>query len=266
MKIFILFFCLLSLPGHGQSLPAPIDQFLNNIYYPLGDEINDLYFEVTEDDLTKSLNQKMVYGKLKDVFLKVYFTKKDGWAVEVQGLGDGFKELKDTLISSLISPYLYLFQAGFREFFVGYDFTLRQDKLSYQGLDKTQKKAHSEIKVSLGKNGEIISWEGIDVQGSTRITPKWTEAKWAKGKKVIEQVKTELISKSGQFTSLTEVDYQEVKGKGLPSKIEFTQTWPKGSKNGKDPLPPIEREFNLRTYKVNEGVSQKYFAGLKNTK
>jgi hypothetical protein len=101
MLLFLTFFFILNV--NAQTTLSSIDL---KHYSPQKKGVNDLVFEVSNKALTKTLNDQMIFGKLNHVSFTVYWTlKPERLAIEVNGLPEGFKEIKEEL-KNLLSMML----------------------------------------------------------------------------------------------------------------------------------------------------------------
>jgi hypothetical protein len=222
--------------------------------------VTDLVFEVSNPTLTKNLNEQMIFGKLNSVTFTVYWTfKPERIAINVNGLPEGFKEVKDELKLNILSKIESIISIPLEKKFANYEVTLKSP-MEMVGKDKTQQNLIPEYIFKLGAEGELQEIKGIKPVGQMTIKFEnqkfpWSDQKWVATKMVTTSEDGPQVT-----TTTTQFQFINLQNIGLPKTIlsktnQLVRMDPKAK--------PIERNFEeemiISKYKVNTGEALKWF-------
>ena len=134
------------------AAPFVFKQYSKNLYRPQYQGLKDLYVEVRIDRLTEVLNQRLIFGKLKDVHFKLYWSFPDKRIVEIHGMPKGFREAKDELIRLAEAEIEYLLPRNLDKQFSGYSFSyLSKNKKHVLAIDPSYRSPASEVSMKFDK-------------------------------------------------------------------------------------------------------------------
>jgi len=259
-KIVTLFILFILSRVHAANIESSeLSSFLDKIYKPITTNILDLYVEIADENLTKKLSEKQVYGKLNDVYVKSYFQHDKDWSSEVVGLGDGFAELKEMIVASLFYANYFVFNLALDETFSGYKLKQKDNKNGtvFSGIDISQKKEFNEITIQMDNRKRLESWTAYDVRGKIITKYEWTNEDWCNGKFLLKKIIIDKTMKQVTSKSTFEIFYKyfaEIKS-GLPIKIEYSEETLNTSDKTK---VEAKKEIFLRNYKINEKIASKF--------
>lgn len=194
-------------------------------YHPERVGLKDLTFEVRIDGLTEKLNQQLIFGKLNDVFFKVYWMIDEAGAVSnkviVIGMPNGFDEMKKGLRQMVIERLDYVVPKMLAESLK--ECTTTFTPASYGGyitcVDKTHQKDVDRIEVYLDQKGRMTRYATYSPIGKMEATMEMTPKAWSNNKWLLDSMKV----KQFQGIQSTVVDYTFTYEKaelfGFPKKI-----------------------------------------------
>src|SRR4051812_30662915 len=94
----LLLFTTLS---YAQDPMAYIKNFESKVYSLKNKGVKDFVVDIENPQLTKQLNDQQVFGKLKEVYFRLYWTAEPmRLNMDVMGLPEGFVEVKEELKAS----------------------------------------------------------------------------------------------------------------------------------------------------------------------
>lgn len=245
-----------------------VKEFDESFYNPKDHGLKDLVFDVRIPGLTKQLAQKSIYGKLKDVFFRCYWTSKGKVFVEVKGMPEGFEQVKSGLIGMVHSRFDLVVPYPLFSRLDGYKLKIlkQQDGAQLvQALDKSGLKMINEIYLTFDKEGKLVKLKTIDPLGHDISILKLSKEKFSKEKYIVDKVLVNSVKRNQEATMQNEVTYKEFDGFALPivfiSKTKQSLPQPHGGKE------KYERELKSRlefgNYKINKDLAKKYFSTQK---
>src|SRR5665647_1584773 len=105
MKILIpVLFSLSSLSLSAMDPTTYLNLVDNKVYSLKSKGVKDFVVDVQSSRLLKQVNDQMVFGKIPSLVFRTYWTgNPERLAIEVIGLPEGFKEIKEELKASVLS-------------------------------------------------------------------------------------------------------------------------------------------------------------------
>jgi hypothetical protein len=257
MKNLLFFLCLFSFGAWAQDPAAYLGKFDARVYSLRTKGVADLVVDIKNPKLTQQLNEQAVYGKVKELVFRLYWTSNpERIALEVLGLPEGFKEVKEELKAS-ISPFIdYLLPQPLAKRFPGYKFTsgvantfIAQDTSGVAPIPSYILKFSSEEKLL-----EIEAKKNI---GTLIITPLYEKQSFSDSRWVLKE-QASVSSENGQsLMSKIKTNYATVQGMGVLSELKIT-TEQKSLDSKIKPLL-MEDSVTFSNYKINAGDALKYF-------
>lgn len=269
MKTFLLLtatiFSVFSTPAWSQGKIEEIEQYEIRNYDPQKSGLTDLVFEARIEKLTDILNKTGNFGKLVDVYFKIYWLSPSQYKIEVMGLPKGFQEVRDDLGALIKGKLEFIIPERFSEKFKAYTLKVQPvaDGKLIKAIDDTYTLAVPEVDITFDKTGKLKTVES-NVNYSQVKTEFFQSPKaWSNNKLVMDKIVT--VTKQGTSTSTTSnsVEYTTVNGMGFPSKVTV-KTVSEGviPAHGKEKEKKVKSEsgsvIRFSTYEVNTGKAQRF--------
>lgn len=230
-------------------------------YRPQDKGLKELVVQVDISNLTKQLNDQLIFGKLKNVYFKLYWVYPAQYDVEVIGLPNGFNEIKNELRSLVASRLDVIVPSMLEKKFEGYALkhSVKDNKDQIIATDTTQMKLINEIKAVFDKDGKLMSLVNqkpmmTEESELSLIKKSFSENKW-----IIDEISVK-VNEGAQTTFIkTKIEYNSVEGYALPVKIasHTKQVLAQGQDK-----KPIEREIDssveFKSYKINSGEASSF--------
>jgi hypothetical protein len=261
MKWIATLIFLICFGVNAQDVVTIIKNHEDKSYNPRQKGLTDLVVDIISPQITKQLNDQLIFGTLKDVRFRVYWTATpERLSIEVIGMPEGFNEIKQDLKRTIIAQFEGVIPIPLDKKFLQYK--LQLDPKNKKGIiakDNTGIQLIPEYVLNFNNDGrlsEIVAKKTIG-EAITKFT--WKKSDWSEPRNYIE--KTEMTSIDGpQETNTTSVITWMVEKKiGLPSKLEITTMQKIRDQQGKNQERKIAEEFLYNDYKVNEGEALKWF-------
>lgn len=267
MKFIYLLLVLTGLNAFAAERVEELEQFEIRSYSPQKVGIKELVYEVRVDGLKDIIEKNLVVGKLTDLYFKVYWLNPSEYRVTVEGLPQGFKEVKDDLKQLIKGKLDFVVPERFSEKLKGY--TVKTEALPdgklLKAIDETYTLAVPEIDITFENSGRLKLLE-------TKMTPNAVTTEffhstksWSNNKLVLDRV----IAKSGvegnKLTIINDVEYANVNGFGLPAKLSvknIAEFMVQASEKEKPKLQKKETTSVIRfsKYEINTGKAQRFIA------
>lgn len=234
-------------------------------YDPQKVGVTDLVFEARIEKLTEILNKAGNFGKLTDVYFKIYWLSPSKYTIEVMGLPKGFKEVRDDLMTLIKGKLEFVIPEKFSNKLKGYSLTSAnsaEGKL-IRATDPTFTMSMPELNITFDRNGRL---KRVDTNAgySTSTTEFFQSPKaWSQNKLVIDKIVTVTKANAMTNTVTNEVDFTSINGVGFPSRVKV--------KNVTEvKIPATEKEkarvekaetgsvINFSKYEVNTGKAGRF--------
>lgn len=260
MKFLTIFFIfsLISLQSFSQDSNSYLSSFYNNIYSLKSKGIQDFVVDVTSSRLTEELNNQKVFGNIKKLIFRVYWTANpERVALEIMGLPDGFREIKESLKISFATVLEDLLPLKFDKKFAGFKLGMKFDSKTYELIDLTGINPISKFILQFDNQDNLIMLKGIKPVGDFIVTPKYKKTNFSDNKWVLESQKT-MTTETGLSTEATrEYDYSVIQGVGVIDEISLTSET--RFSNEKIQTQTFKDVVEFENYKINQGLALKYF-------
>ncbi len=260
MKILFLFMSLFSLAAFAQDPLVQLSNFDQKVYSLKTKGVKDFVVDLESSKLTKQLNEQMIFGQIKELIFRVYWTANpERVAIEIIGLPEGFKEIKEELKLNITSMLENLIPLPIEKKFVGYTITKGKQSGEYFAKDQTGVAPIPGYILKFDQQNRLVEIEGKKPVGSFQITPNYTKEPFTDGKWVLKSQVTNSSESGQEFISKKDLFYTSHQGIGVLSQVKITtqQKW-----NAPDTKPlTIEETMNFKNYKIDSGEGLKYFLG-----
>lgn len=260
MKILLILMTLTSFSSWAQDPVKYLNNFDSKVYSLKNKGVKDFVVDIRSSKLTKQLNEQKIFGTVKDVVFRTYWTAKpERLDIEVLGLPDGFKEVKDDLKNSVFSLIDNLLPPTTPQRFSGYKFVAGSKPKEIIAKDSTGVAAVQSFILRFDKEDKLVNVEGNKAVGSLNIFPKYEKESFSDGKLVLKTLTT-TSSENGQTVNIKkELKYGTSQGMGVLNSVNIeTEQKLAGSKA----KPLISEEtLTFKNYKINSGAAFKHFIG-----
>lgn len=268
MKLFIIFTAALmaiSSAAFAQTKVEEIEQYEIRSYDPQKSGLTDLVFEARVDNLTEILNKTQTFGKLVDVYYKIYWMKPEQYRVEVMGLPEGFQEVRDDLAMLIKGKLEFVIPSNFSSQFKDYSLKVEPiaDGKLIRAIDATYTKPIPQVDIVFDKNGKLRSTEVKTPPAPIKTEFFHSPKSWSNNKLVLDKLISVSKARLASTTITNNFEYASVAGMGFPSKITvknvFEATVP-ATKKEKEKKIKNESGTVIRfsKYEVNTGKAQRF--------
>ena len=261
MRILIVFFCLISLNVWSQEVPAIIKRFDSKVYSLKSKGVSEFVVDIHSSKLTQTMNDLMTFGKVKELFFRIYWTANpERIAIEVFGLPEGFKEIKDELKGNVSNLLDGLLPPTTAQRFAGYKFILGTNPLEITAQDSTGVAVVPTYVFTFDKEEKLTQISGKKPVGSIDINPSYTKTSYSEGRWVLEKLVTNANEAGQSIKMIKEFSYGKHEGHTVLKEMTLRteQAIPQSN-----PLIS-EEDVDFKNYKINSGEALKYFLGESN--
>lgn len=227
--------------------------------------LKDLVVDLVSPQMTKQLNDQKIFGNIREVSFRIFWTAEpERIAIEVSGLPEGFREIKEELKAAMIGRLESIIPIPLDKKLQGYQFRIDAKKpRTVVATDSTHLRPIPEYELTFDPDGKLALMTAKKPVGVVATVFTWTKAPWSDPKFYVTRVST----RSEEGPQLTETESETtwltVAGLGFPGAIKtrIKQTL----KQPGSPTKPIERSIEetllFKNYKVNAGEAMKWFLG-----
>lgn len=244
----------------SQDAAAYLNSFDSKIYSLKTKGINDFVVDIENPKLTKQMNDQMTFGKVDEVIFRTYWTANpERLAIEVVGLPEGFREIKEELKLSIFSVIENLLPVPTIQRFAGYKISSGPKPKEFVAQDSTGIASVPSFVLRFDSQDRLVEVEGNKPVGTLMTTPKYEKDAFASGKWVLKSLST-TTSENGQSLKIDkELKYGTSQGIGVLAEVTI-RTEQKALAPDAKPLKS-EEKIEFKNYKINAGEALKYFLG-----
>jgi len=260
MKLLIIIFAIFSLQTWAQDPLSYFNNFDSRVYSLKNKGVKDFVVDIESSKLTKQMNDQMIFGKLDEVIFRTYWTANpERVAIDVIGLPEGFKEIKEELKLSIFSILDNLIPIPISQRFNGYKFHSGAQPKEFVGDDSSGIASVQSYVIRFDNQDKMLEIEGKKPVGTLKMTPKYERDTFADGKWVLKSQVTSSFENGQTVNIRKDLTYGTSQGIGVLSKVRIT-TEQKSTEQGSKPLI-LEELIEFSNYKINNGDALKYFLG-----
>jgi hypothetical protein len=258
MKLIVMVLTLISLNAWSQDPTAYLNNFDSKVYSLKSRGVKDFVVDLESTKLTKQMNEAMIFGKVEEVIFRLFWTANpERLAIEVMGLPEGFREIKEELKLSILSVVEHLVPPGTIQKFAGYKFSAGNNTKEFLAEDSTGIAMVPGYLLKFDNQDRMIEIQGRKNFGTLNSIPKYDKEKFADNKWVLKSLTTTNSENGHTMISRKEFDYGLADGIGVLKRIKIT-TEQKLESGSAKPLI-LEEEIEFKNYKINSGEGLKYF-------
>lgn len=234
-------------------------------YHPQLFGLKDLAVDVRVSELLKQLNDKLIFGKIEDVYFRIYWLSSGKADIEVYGLPKGFNEVKAELRSLIFNRLDFIIPKFLEPDLKGYKLTLGESLGSSQMI-KVQDPEHvkfiHEMDFEIDSQYRLTKMTAMSPVGQEKASFTYSKKGWGQNKWVIDEV--EITSTQGIQSTVVKnkLAYEKFSGFGFPVRIESkTMQVLLQPTSGKNEVykREIDNVITFSNYKVNAGEAKSYF-------
>lgn len=261
MKLVILFLSFITFSAWSQEVPALLKKFDSKIYSLKSKGVAEFVVDIHSPKLTQAMNDLMTFGKVKELYFRVYWTANpERMAIEVNGLPEGFKEVKDELKTNVINLLDGLLPPTTAQRFAGYKLQNGSSPNEILAQDTTGIAVVPTYIFSFDKEEKLVQIVGKKPVGTIDIVPTYSRTSFSEGKWVLDKLIT-TATEAGQTIKITkEFSFGKHDGHGVLKEMTLR------TEQSNTQVKPLisEEKVVFKTYKINSGEALKYFLGESN--
>lgn len=242
---------------------AYLTKFDNKIYSLKTKGVKDFVVDIESSRLTTQMNDQMIFGPVKEVIFRTYWTANpERIAIEIIGLPEGFREIKEELKISILGMMDNLIPIPMVQRFAGYKITAGPGAKEFTAQDSTGIAAIPAYVLSFDPQDRLSKITAKKPIGSMVITPKYEKESFSDTRWVLKS-QVSVSSENGQTVTVTKnLDYGTTQGIGVLTEVEVST---EQKLEGVKAKPLISEEtLEFKNYKINTGDAMKYFLGEAN--
>ena len=264
IKIVAISVLVHSLAFAASSTTKVFEKYDQKIYKPQKTGLKDLVVEFRIDRLKEILNQRLIFGKIDDLYFKLFWSFPNKKIVEVYGMPKGFREAKDELLRLAEAEINYLLPRDLTEEFEGFNLSfMSKDRSQVLAIDPSYRSPASEVTLSFDREGVLKKLRRVSPMGTEVSSLKFKKLnrKWSvdelvissrKGLQKVETTKKFLHKKSKEFWLLDKI---------LVSTVHRLEKINRSRLNNLE--RKMETKITFSNYKINEGAGLKYIRKMK---
>jgi hypothetical protein len=261
-KILLVLTLTLNFNAIGSSPEDKIKLFDNKVYNPALLGLSDLVIDIEIPSITKELNKRKIFGKIKKVYFKLFWTPESS-KIEVFGLPEGFVEIKKNLYMIVSGKIDLIIPKVLSKNLIGYTMTdeiLKDGSFNIRAVDKTYKKRISEFDLSFSKDGILKKVKISNAAGAQDSQLNYKKTIKSKGKYILDSAKIINVVNGQKMISDKKIIYKKIKSFILPEKV-IVKTYvemPGPTKKNKKYSREIQHSVIVDNYEINKGLAKKY--------
>ena len=258
MKSFILLLSLITFNAWSQEVPALLKRFDTKIYSLKSKGVAEFVVDIHSSKLTQTMNDLMTFGKVKELYFRVYWTANpERMAIEVIGLPEGFKEVKEELKANIVNLLDGLLPPSTNQRFAGYKFQNGTNPSEISALDSTGIAVVPTYVFSFDKDEKLVQILGKKPVGTINIVPTYSKPGFSEGRWVLDKLVTTATEAGQTITIIKQFSYGKHEGHGVLK--EMTLRTEQTNSQAKSLIS--EENVDFKNYKINSGEALKYFLG-----
>lgn len=260
MRALFLIMAVFSLNAWSQDPVAYLNNFDAKVYSLKTKGVKEFVVDIESSKLTKQMDEMMTFGKVKEVIFRTYWTANpERIAIEVIGLPDGFREIKEELKLSIFSVIDNLLPLTSVQRFAGYKFHAGGRPKEILAQDSTGIANVQSFVLRFDAQDRLTEVVGNKAVGTLVTTPVYEKEGFAAGKWVMKSTSTTSSENGQTLTVKKELKYGTSQGIGVLSEVEITTEQKLESSTAKPLI--TEETVEFKNYKINAGEALKYFLG-----
>ncbi len=261
MRIFtFVILTFVSMAALAQDPVAYLNQFDQKVYSLKTKGIQDFIVDVESNKLTQQINEQGIFGRVNKLTFRVYWTANpERLAIDVIGLPEGFREVKEELKFSVLQQLELLLPQTIVKKFSGYKFTPGPGTKDVIAKDVSGIASIPEFILKFDNQDKLQEIVGKKPVGTMNTSVVYERENFADGKYVLKN-QTTTVSENGQTVTVSkELKYGNSNGTGVLSSVTTTTT----SKADLPKAKPftLSETLTFDNYKINTNGAMKWFLG-----
>lgn len=254
----VLFFSLFIMASaFAQDPSAYLKNFDSKIYSLKSKGVKEFVVDIESSKLTKQMNDQQMFGKVEELIFRTYWTAEpERLAIEIIGLPDGFKEVKDELKVSMLQVMDNLLPQTSAQRFAGYKFTQSRPK-EINAQDTSGIAPIPSFTLKFDEQDRLVQVTGNKPIGTLVVKPVYEKQPFSEGKWVLMSQTTTGTENGQTMNIVKELDYGKHQGISVLTEVTVSTEQKAADKNAKTIKSSETVEF--KNYKINEGAALKYF-------
>lgn len=255
---FTLFFIIAT--AEAQDPTTYFNLFDNKVYSLKTKGVKDFVVDISSSKLTQQINEQKTFGHVKSLIFRTYWTSSpERLAIEVIGLPEGFKEVKEDLKASVLPLMESLLPQTMAQRFPGYKFSPGQGAKEFIAVDTTGIAPIPSYIIKFDAEDKLTEIIGRKPVGEWSLKFDLSKKAFSDGKWVIN-TSTSNGQENGQTLITTRRhEYGTSNGIGVLSKVSVTME----QKFAKPETKPVvySEDIAFSNYQIDSGAALKHFLG-----
>lgn len=244
----------------AQDPAAYLKNFDEKVYSLKNKGVQDFVVDIESSKLSKQMNDQQLFGKIDEVIFRTYWTANpERLAIEVLGMPDGFKEIKEDLKASIMLMMDNLLPQTSAQRFAGYKFSQGPKQKEITATDATGIAAIPSFVLKFDAQDKLSEVQGNKPIGSFAVKPIYQKESFAGGSWVLTEQTTTTSENNQTMIIKKELDYSKSNGIGILTQVDVTTIQKLNAPDAK--AISVSESLNFKNYKINEGEALKYFLG-----
>ncbi len=257
MKVALIFLFLTS-TSFAQNPESYLKIFDARIYSLKAKGVKDFVVDIESSQLSKQMKEEKLFGKTEELIFRTYWTAEpERLGIEVIGLPEGFRELKDGL-KAQISPLLdNLLPLPTDKRLLGYKLTLVKPR-EILATDTTGLAPVPSFVLKFDEQDKLFEVTGLRPVGTLVSMPIYQRPAFADGKLTLAEQTTVTTDGGSTLKVKKELTYGKVDGIAVLEEVEVAT---EQLRDPKSSMVKTTDTVTFKNYKINTGAALQYFLG-----
>lgn len=255
--VILMIFTILT--AGAQSPTDLLRNFDQKIYSLKSKGVKDLTVDIQNSELTRRIIERQSFGKISEIIFRLYWTAQpERLAIEIIGLPDGFKELREELKMN-ISPFIEdVLPISLEKKFSNHTFSVGSEKNSVLAKENTGVAPIPSYLLKFDNQDRLVEIVGNRPVGSLSLQLLYEKTSFSDGKWVLKEQKSLTVDPGQSYSVTKKLYYGKTQGLSTLSRVEVdTEQKPVNGRGGVKTSEAID----FKDYKINEGAALRYFLG-----
>ncbi len=258
MKLLSLALLVLALPASAQDADGYLKAFDGKVYSLKSKGVKEFVVDIESSKLTKQMNDQQTFGKIGKLVFRTFWTASpERLDIVVEGMPEGFKEVKEELKASVLGVVENLLPPTTAQKFPGYKFTQAKGSKEVVATDGTGVAPIPSFVLRFDAQDRLTEVLGRKPVGEFVSKPTYEREAFSDGKLVLKKLETTTSERGQTLVMRKDLRYSKADGIGVLSEVEIT-TEQKGQKPQAKPTV-ISETVTFKNYKINSGEALKHF-------
>jgi hypothetical protein len=260
MKFILLLLVVISLNALAQDPLMYLNSFDSKVYSLKTKGVKEFVVDIENSKITKQINDQMIFGNVKEVIFRTYWTSSpERIAIEVIGLPEGFREIKEELKVAIYSIIDNLIPMTTAQRFAGYKFHSGATPKEFVAQDSTGIANVQSFVLKFSNEDCLTEVTGKKTIGTLITVPKYEKGSFSSGKWVLKSLTTTNSENGQSMIVKKDLKYGSSQGIGILSEVTVTTEQRSEAPGAKSLIS--EETVSFKNYKINAGEAMKYFLG-----